>query len=54
MRDDALDDEAVRQAIIEYAKMREEEDQKDPSLNAPWGILRYAHEYKSGKCNREN
>ena len=49
---DIEDDLAVIHAIIEQNARENAPADADPSIFAPWGIMRYDADYKSGKCDR--
>lgn len=52
MRADMEEDAAIAQAIEEYVARESAPLDADPSIFAPWGIMFYPADYKSGKCDR--
>lgn len=54
MKGDMEDDLAIVLMLREMIAREQAPPDADPSLFAPWGLLRYDADYKSGKCNRPN
>lgn len=52
MSPDMTDDQVIIQIIREQTARETMPADGDPSIFAPWGIIRYDPDYKSGKCDR--